>query len=137
MAMPCPLSESRSKESATNKQGRPPYLLDLRDDQAHASLTSAKYDVFRPGLAKRPGWRRHFSGNTMSARPTITPNDARLLGPMDPIRIDVDSPAEMRHWVRELGRPAAQLKAAVQAVGPLVSDVREFLQRRALYRLMR
>ena len=73
----------------------------------------------------------------MTARPTITPNDARLLGPIDPVRIDVDAPAEMRHWVRELGRPAAQLKAAVQAVGPLVSDVREYLQRRALYRLMR
>jgi hypothetical protein len=54
----------------------------------------------------------------MTANPIITPNDARLLGPTDHIRIDVDAPAEMRHWVRELGRPAAQLKAAVQEVGP-------------------
>ena len=73
----------------------------------------------------------------MSAKPTVTPNDARLLGPSDRFCIDVDAPAEMRHWVRELGRPAAQLKAVVQAVGPLVSDVREYLQQRALYRLMR
>lgn len=73
----------------------------------------------------------------MSAKPTVTPNDALLLGPIDRFRIDVDAPAEMRHWVRELGRPATQLEAAVQAVGPLVSDVREYLQRRALYRLMR
>ena len=69
----------------------------------------------------------------MAANPLIPPNDARLLGPVDRVRIDVDAPAELRHWVRELGRPAAQLKAAVQAVGPLVSDVREYLQRRALY----
>jgi len=70
----------------------------------------------------------------MDGNPTITPRDGRLLGPNDRVRIDVNAPAEMRHWVRELGRPAAQLKAAVQAVGPLVSDVRVYLQRRGLYR---
>jgi hypothetical protein len=69
----------------------------------------------------------------MAAHPIITPNDPRLLGPTDRFRIDVDAPAEMRHWVREIGRPAEQLKAAVQSVGPLVSDVRAYLQRRALY----
>ena len=31
----------------------------------------------------------------MTANPTITPNDARLLGPIDHTRIDVDAPAEM------------------------------------------
>ena len=46
------------------------------------------------------------------------PRDARLLGPTDRIRINVDAPAEMRHWVRELGRPAPQLKAA-QLAGAL------------------
>lgn len=69
----------------------------------------------------------------MAASPIVPSNDARLLGPADRMRIDVDAPAELRHWVRELGRPAAQLKAAVQVVGPLVADVREYLQRRALY----
>ena len=69
----------------------------------------------------------------MAANPMIPSNDARLLGPADRARIDVDAPAEMRHWARELGRPAAQLKAAVLVVGPLVSDVREHLKRRALY----
>ena len=69
----------------------------------------------------------------MDSKPIMASNDARLLGPADRGRIDVDAPAEMRHWVRELGRPAGQLKAAVQVVGPLVSDVREYLQRRALY----
>lgn len=69
----------------------------------------------------------------MAANPIVPSNDARLLGAADRMRIDVDAPAELRHWVRELGRPAAQLKAAVQVVGPLVADVREYLQRRALY----
>ena len=68
---------------------------------------------------------------------TAIPNDARLLGPGDRTRIDVNAPAEMRHWVRELGKPAAQLKEAVVAVGPLVKDVREYLQRRRLYGLPR
>jgi Protein of unknown function (DUF3606) len=68
---------------------------------------------------------------------TVIPNDARLLGPADHTRIDVTTPAEMRHWVREFGRPAVQLKAAVAAVGPLVADVREYLQRCRLYVLPR
>jgi len=68
----------------------------------------------------------------MAASPIIPPNDARLLGPADRARIDVDAPAEMRHWVREFGTPATQLKAAVLVVGPLVVDVRSYLRRRAL-----
>lgn len=68
---------------------------------------------------------------------TTTPKDARLLGPADRTRIDVNAPAEMRHWARELGKPATQLKAAVAAVGPRVADVRDYLQRRRLYGLPR
>jgi len=48
---------------------------------------------------------------------------------------DVHGPAELRHWVREFGRPAIQLIEAVNTVGPLVADVRIHLQKRALYRL--
>ena len=73
----------------------------------------------------------------MAAGPIIPSKDARLLGPADSVRIDVNASAEMRYWVRELGRPAVQLKAAVQVVGPLVSDVREYLQKRALYSPLR
>jgi hypothetical protein len=68
---------------------------------------------------------------------TIENNDGQLLGPADPKRIDVHSPAEMRHWVREIGRPAAKLNEAVKAVGPLVSDVREYLRNRSLYGMPR
>ncbi len=61
--------------------------------------------------------------------------DGGLQGPADPACIDVHSAAELRHWVREIGRPATQIKQAVLAVGPRVVDVRAFLQRRGLYRL--
>jgi hypothetical protein len=54
---------------------------------------------------------------------TVVGNDGLLRGPANPDRIDVHSPAEMRHWVRELSRPAAKLNEAGDAVGPLVADV--------------
>ena len=57
--------------------------------------------------------------------------------PADPKRIDINSAAEMRHWSREIGRPAAKLVEAVKAVGPLVSDVRDYLRERALYGIPR
>lgn len=71
----------------------------------------------------------------MSAYPTVPPNDARLHGLADRIRIDVDAPTDKRHWVREMGRSAAQIKTAVHEVGPLASDVRKYLQQSALYGL--
>ena len=61
--------------------------------------------------------------------------DDLIPGPADPTRIDVHSRAEMRHWVREFGRSAVQLKEAVTAAGPLVSDVRAQLRKQSLYRL--
>jgi len=68
---------------------------------------------------------------------TIMDKDGRLRGPADPKRIDVLSPAEMRHWVREIGRSAAKLNEAVKAVGPLVADVRGYLRNRSLYAIGR
>jgi len=64
---------------------------------------------------------------------TVASNDGLLHGPADPKRIDVHAPAEMRHWVREIGRPAVKLTEAVNAVGPLVSDVRDYLRKHSLY----
>lgn len=60
-------------------------------------------------------------------------NNDLLPRPADPKRIDIHSPAELRHWVREIGRPAAKLNEAVKAVGPLVSDVRDYLRKHSLY----
>jgi Protein of unknown function (DUF3606) len=56
-----------------------------------------------------------------------------LQGPANPKRIDIHAPAEMRHWVREIGQPATKLHEAINAVGPLVSDVRHYLQNKSLY----
>ena len=64
---------------------------------------------------------------------TVVSNDGLLRGPADPKRIDIHAPAEMRHWAREIGRPAAKLNEAVNAVGPLVSDVRDYLRKHSLY----
>jgi len=68
---------------------------------------------------------------------TIVGKDGRLRGPADLKRIDVHSPAEMRHWVREIGQPAAKLNEAVIAVGPLVPNVRDYLRNRSLYAIRR
>jgi hypothetical protein len=67
----------------------------------------------------------------------VAMRDGTLQGPSDPAAIDIHSAAELRYWVREIGRPAAQLKQAVAAVGTQVADVRAFLQRRSLYRMSR
>ena len=64
---------------------------------------------------------------------TVAGNDGLLRGPSNPKRIDIHSPAEMRHWVRELSRPAGKLNEAIKAVGPLVSDVRDYLREHTLY----
>jgi len=58
-----------------------------------------------------------------------------LYRPADPTRIDTQSAVDLRYWAREIGRSPVQLSQAVAAVGPLVADVREFLQRRGLYKL--
>ena len=60
-------------------------------------------------------------------------SDGGLRGPADAQHIDIHAPAELRHWVRELGRPAAKLIEAVNAVGPKVVDVRGYLRQRSLY----
>ena len=65
----------------------------------------------------------------------VVNRDSSLLGPADPARIDVTSSAELRHWVRELGLPAEQIKDAVTAAGPLLADVRDHLRKKSLYRL--
>jgi Protein of unknown function (DUF3606) len=64
---------------------------------------------------------------------TVVGNDGLLRGPADPKRIDIHAPAHIRYWVREIGRPAAKLNEAVNAVGPLVSDVRRYLRKHSFY----
>jgi hypothetical protein len=68
---------------------------------------------------------------------TIVDKDGRLRGPANSKCINVHSPAEMRHWAREIGRPATKIIEAVKAVGPLVSDVRAYLRHGSLYAIHR
>ena len=63
----------------------------------------------------------------------VVDNDGLLRGPADPKCINIHSPAEMRHWAREIGQSAAKLNEAVRAVGPLVSNVRDYLRKHSLY----
>ena len=60
-------------------------------------------------------------------------DDGQLRGPANPKYIDIHSPPEMRHWSRELSRPKKLIVQAVEAVGPLVSDVRDYLIKNSLY----
>ena len=55
----------------------------------------------------------------------IIDNDGLLQGPADPKCIDIHSPAEMRHWAREIGQSAGKLNKAVKAVGPLALTLRK------------
>jgi len=107
-----------------------------------AALQEHTYDGMVRAADRRPCARR--AGNhrlrvvamtTAFVAGVAINSDGALQGPSDPLRIDIHAPAELRHWVREIGRPADQLKQAVNAVGPLAADVRAFLKRRSLYRL--
>jgi hypothetical protein len=68
---------------------------------------------------------------------TVVENDGLLRGPADPKLINIHSPAEMRYWTRETGQSTAKLNEAVKAVGPLVSNVRDYLRRHSLYGRLR
>jgi len=48
-------------------------------------------------------------------------------GKADDSRINIHQQHEVQYWTRALGVTAEQLKAAVQAVGPMVKDVKRHL----------
>jgi Protein of unknown function (DUF3606) len=109
------------------RAGRRPTLKRLQGAPPHA----AKLMLPSAFAEKRSVRRRPIAGGSVVM--TVVGNDGLLRGPANPKRIDVHSPAEMRHWVREIGRPAAKLNEAVNAVGPLESDVRDYLRKHSLY----
>lgn len=57
-------------------------------------------------------------------------DDKNKTGPGDRTRINVNEPYELRYWTKELGASADELRAAVKAVGVMVSDVREHLKKK-------
>jgi len=51
-------------------------------------------------------------------------------GPQDRSRINVEERWEVQYWTKELNVSEQELRRAVEAVGPAVSRVREYLRQR-------
>jgi len=54
-------------------------------------------------------------------------DDLKNRGPQDRARVNTSEPWELNHWTKEFGVTEQQLKDAVKAVGPMVTDVRKKL----------
>lgn len=54
-------------------------------------------------------------------------DDPKKTGKADRDRINVNQDYELQDWSKSLGVTPEQLKQAVQAVGPMVADVRRHL----------
>lgn len=54
-------------------------------------------------------------------------DDLKNRGPQDRARVNTSEPWELKHWTKEFGVTEQQLKDAVKAVGPMVTDVRKKL----------
>lgn len=57
-------------------------------------------------------------------------DDKRQSGSPDPDRISLSEDYEVRYWTQALGVSADDLRAAVDAVGPMAEDVRNHLAQR-------
>jgi hypothetical protein len=54
-------------------------------------------------------------------------DDKTNRGPRDRARVNTSEDYEVRYWTQELKCSEAKLRQAVQAVGPMVTDVRAWL----------
>jgi hypothetical protein len=54
-------------------------------------------------------------------------DDLKNRGPKDRSRINVNEAWEVQYWTKDLNCTEAKLRAAVKAVGVMVSDVRAYL----------
>ena len=57
-------------------------------------------------------------------------DDPRNRGEPDRSRINLNEEHEVRYWTKALDATEAELRAAVEAVGPTADKVREYFQRR-------
>lgn len=55
------------------------------------------------------------------------PDDLTRRKPEDPTKINVNQSWEIEYWTKKLGVTEQQLRTAVNAVGPLVKDVKRYL----------
>lgn len=58
------------------------------------------------------------------------PDDKHIKGPADQQKININQPYEVQYWSTTLGVTPEELRRAVNAVGPIVADVRRHLQQR-------
>lgn len=56
-------------------------------------------------------------------------DDLNRRAPEDPKKINIDQTWEVSYWTSELGISESKLREAVQAVGPMVVDVKDWLKR--------
>jgi len=57
------------------------------------------------------------------------PDNLNKTGQQDRDRINVGEPHEIQYWTEELGVSAERLEQAVNAVGPMASDVRAWVSK--------
>jgi hypothetical protein len=57
------------------------------------------------------------------------PDNLKNTGKQDDSRINVNQDHEVTYWTKELGVTAEKLREAVKAVGPMVKDVRKYLDK--------
>lgn len=55
------------------------------------------------------------------------PDNLQQRGPADGARININQPHEVVYWTKALGVSEAKLSQAVQAVGPMVEDVQQWI----------
>lgn len=54
-------------------------------------------------------------------------DDLNRRGPEDPNKININQSWEVTYWTSKFGVSESKLRRAVQAVGPMVSDVKNWL----------
>ena len=57
------------------------------------------------------------------------PDDKNKTGKADDLRINVNEAYELNYWSKKFGCSEAELKKAVQAVGPMVKDVEKYVKK--------
>jgi hypothetical protein len=56
-------------------------------------------------------------------------DDLKRRRPEDPTKINKNQDWEIKYWTQELGVSEPKLRSAIQAVGPLVKNVKQYLNK--------
>lgn len=134
----------REATGTLTKRGRPP----VGDEPKQQVTLRLPREVIAHFKAGGTGWQtrigealeQYIRGTTtpkerssavMESRSAYMPNDdLKNRGPQDRSRINVNEDWELRYWTKEFGVTAEQLRAAVQKVGVMRTDVERHLRGR-------